>query len=298
MYKGGIILKLKKNTERLSFLNFILLTLSGIINGFGITVFLMPVKLYDSGFSGTSMLLSQITPSYLSLSVFLIILNIPLFLYGLKKQGRIFTIYSIYAVIIYSLTSYVITNILPVDVLTSSPIAGNDLLLCALFGGIISGIGSGLTIRFGGALDGIEVLSVIFAKRLGMTVGTFIMIYNVFLYIIAGIVMSDWHLSLYSIITYMAALKTIDFIDEGVDKAKSAMIITTKHEEINKALSEEFGSGITILDAKGYYSSQKVYMIYFVVNRFQISRMKRIVHDIDHNAFVTINDVSEVLHGK
>lgn len=298
MYKGGIILKLKKNTEKLSFVNFILLTLSGIINGFGITVFLMPVKLYDSGFSGTSMLLSQITPSYLSLSVFLIILNIPLFLYGLKKQGRIFTIYSIYAVIIYSLTSYVITNILPVDVLTSSPIAGNDLLLCALFGGIISGIGSGLTIRFGGALDGIEVLSVIFAKRLGMTVGTFIMIYNVFLYIIAGIVMSDWHLSLYSIITYMAALKTIDFIVEGVDKAKSAMIITTKHEEINKALSEEFGSGITILDAKGYYSSQKVYMIYFVVNRFQISRMKRIVHDIDHNAFVTINDVSEVLHGK
>ena len=291
-------MKLKKNTEKLSFVNFILLTLSGIINGFGITVFLMPVKLYDSGFSGTSMLLSQITPSYLSLSVFLIILNIPLFLYGLKKQGRIFTIYSIYAVIIYSLTSYVITNILPVDVLTSSPIAGNDLLLCALFGGIISGIGSGLTIRFGGALDGIEVLSVIFAKRLGMTVGTFIMIYNVFLYIIAGIVMSDWHLSLYSIITYMAALKTIDFIVEGVDKAKSAMIITTKHEEINKALSEEFGSGITILDAKGYYSSQKVYMIYFVVNRFQISRMKRIVHDIDHNAFVTINDVSEVLHGK
>lgn len=298
MYKGGIILKLKKNTEKLSFVNFILLTLSGIINGFGITVFLMPVKLYDSGFSGTSMLLSQITPSYLSLSLFLIILNIPLFLYGLKKQGRIFTIYSIYAVIIYSLTSYVITNILPIDVLTSSPIAGNDLLLCALFGGIISGIGSGLTIRFGGALDGIEVLSVIFAKKLGMTVGTFIMIYNVFLYIIAGIVMSDWHLSLYSIITYMAALKTIDFIVEGVDKAKSAMIITTKHEEINKALSEEFGSGITILDAKGYYSSQKVYMIYFVVNRFQISRMKRIVHDIDHNAFVTINDVSEVLHGK
>lgn len=291
-------MKLNKNTERLSFVNFILLTLSGIINGFGITVFLMPVKLYDSGFSGTSMLLSQITPSYLSLSLFLIILNIPLFLYGLKKQGHIFTIYSIYAVIIYSLTSYVITNILPVDVLTSSPIAGNDLLLCAIFGGVISGIGSGLTIRFGGALDGIEVLSVIFAKRLGMTVGTFIMIYNVFLYIIAGISMSDWHLSLYSIITYMAALKTIDFIVEGVDKAKSAMIITTKHEEINKALSEEFGSGITILDAKGYYSSQKVYMIYFVVNRFQISRMKRIVHDIDHNAFVTINDVSEVLHGK
>lgn len=289
-------MKIKKNTEKISPLNFLLLTISGIINGFGVTTFLAPVNLYDSGFSGTSMLLSQLTPSRMSLSLFLIILNIPFFLYGYKKQGKVFTVYSIYAVIIYSLTSYAITYLLPIDVLTSSPFAGEDLLLCALFGGILSGIGSGLTIRFGGALDGVEVLSVIFAKKIGITVGTFVMIYNVVLYIIAGIVMSSWILPLYSIVTYMAALKTIDFIVEGIDKAKSAMIITTKHEEINKALSEEFGSGITLIDAKGYYSSKNTYMIYFVVNRFQISKMKKIIKSIDPKAFVTITEVSEVMH--
>ncbi len=289
-------MKKKKNSEKLSITNFLLLTLSGIINGFGVTTFLAPVDLYDSGFSGTSMLLAQLTPSAFSLSLFLIILNIPLFLYGYKKQGAVFTIYSVYGVIIYSLTSYVITYIIPVDVMTASPFAGSDLFLCAIFGGILSGIGSGLTIRFGGALDGIEVLSVIFAKRLGITVGTFVMIYNVILYLAAGIIMSSWVLPLYSIITYIAALKTIDFIVEGIDKAKSAMIITANPSCVTKALSEEFGSGITIIDAKGYYSSKNIHMIYFVINRFQISKMKRIIHSIDPSAFVTITEVSEVLH--
>ena len=136
--------------------NFIFLTFAGIINAFGITIFLAPVDLYDSGISGTSMLLSQLTPSYISLSVFLILLNIPLFLYGLKKQGRVFTIYAIYSVTVYSVCAWLITDVLPIDVSMASPLAENDLLLCALFGGLISGMGSGIAVRFGGAMDGIE----------------------------------------------------------------------------------------------------------------------------------------------
>ncbi len=140
---------------------YIFLTLAGIINAFGITVFLAPVRLYDSGISGTSMLLSQITPKTLSLSLFLIVLNIPLFLYGLKRQGREFTVRAIYTVVIYSLTAWLITYVIPVDVSDSSPLAGTDLLLCSVFGGIISGIGSGLALRFGGAVDGIQAMAVI-----------------------------------------------------------------------------------------------------------------------------------------
>ncbi|MBQ2889923.1 MAG: YitT family protein, partial [Clostridia bacterium] len=98
-----------------------MLTVAGIINAFGVTVFLAPVKLYDSGISGTSMLFSQLTPPFLSLSFFLILLNVPLFLYGLKKQGGVFTIYSIYAVGIYSLSAYLITDVLPIDVSMASP---------------------------------------------------------------------------------------------------------------------------------------------------------------------------------
>jgi uncharacterized membrane-anchored protein YitT (DUF2179 family) len=268
--------------------------LAGIINAIGITIFLNPVKLYDSGISGTSMLLAQVTPKFMSLSFFLIVLNIPLFLYGLKKQGKTFTLSAIYCVLIYSLTAWLITDVFVIDVSAASPLAGTDLLLCALFGGLISGIGSGLAIRYGGAMDGIEVMAVIFAKRLGITVGTFVMAYNVVLYIICGLVIKSWILPLYSIITYMAALKTVDFIVEGIDRAKSAMIITTKPDEICRELSAAFESGTTKIDAVGGYSGSNKTVIYFVVNRFQVTKMKDIVRNIDPCAYITIAEVADV----
>ena len=271
-----------------------MLTLAGLINGIGITIFLTPVNLYDSGISGTAMLLDQITPAYLTLSVFLLVLNIPLFIYGLKRQGVLFTVYAIYTVAVYSLTAWLINDILPIDVSVASPLAGQDLLLCALFGGLISGTGSGLAIRFGGAMDGIEVMAVIFAKRLGISVGTFVMLYNVLLYIVCGIVINSWILPLYSIVTYMAALKTVDFIVDGIDRAKCAVIITVSPDEICEALSSAFESGMTRLAAKGGYSNADKTMIYFIVNRFQVTKMKDIVHEIDPTAYITISDVADV----
>lgn len=291
--------KLKKRVPKIPHIDlqwktFIFLAIAGLINAFGVTVFLAPVRLYDSGISGTSMLLAQITPPYLTLSLFLIILNVPLFLYGLKKQGAAFTIYAIFTVAIYSLGAWLINDVLPIDVSVASPLAGSDLLLCALFGGIISGLGSGLAIRFGGAMDGIEVMSVIFAKRFGITVGTFVMIYNVILYILCGIIVRSWILPLYSIITYGAGLKTIDFIIEGIDRSKAATIVTIKPSEVSAALSKEFESGMTMIEAKGSYSNSDKTMIYFVVNRFQVGRMKTIVHNIDPTAYITICDVADV----
>ena len=271
-----------------------MLFIAGCINAFGVTVFLAPVKLYDSGISGTSILLSQLTPEYMSLSLFLLILNIPLFLFGLKKQGAVFTVYSVFTVAVYSLASWLITDILPLDVSMASPLAGEDLLLCALFGGVISGIGSGLTIRYGGAIDGIEVMAVIFAKRLGITVGTFVMMYNVILYIICGFTAHSWILPLYSIVTYAAGLKTVDFVVEGIDRSKEVMIITEKPEEISEALMYEFECGTTKIAATGGYSNSDKTIIYFVVNRFQISRMRTIIHTIDPKAFVTISEVADV----
>lgn len=282
-----------KELKKLRWQNMLLLVAAGCINAVGVTMFLSPVNLYDSGISGTSMLLAQVTPY--ALSTFLILLNVPLFLFGMKKQGILFTLYSVWAVFIYSAASYVITYVLPVDVSASSPFAGTDLLLCAVFGGLISGVGSGLTIRFGGAIDGVEVLAVIFAKRIGITVGTFVMIYNVILYLIIGCVFSSWMLPLYSIITYSIAIKAVDFIVEGLDKAKSLMIITTREEEICRAISDEFGRGITQIEVKGYYSGEKKCAIYFVVNRFQLAKLKTIIHEIDPRAFITVSEISDVL---
>lgn len=287
-------MKIKKIFRHLKIHNFILLTIAGIINAFGITMFLSPVNLYDSGISGTSMLLAQVTPEWMSLSVFLIILNIPLFLYGLKRQGITFTIYAVYTVIVYSLGAWLITDVIPIDVSIVSPLAGSDLLLCALFGGLISGIGSGLAIRYGGAMDGIEVMAVIFAKKLGLTVGTFVMVYNILLYIICGLILKSWILPLYSIVAYAAAIKSVDFIVEGLDRSKAATIVTVKPDKVCKALSEAFECGLTIMDAKGYYSDSKKSVIYFVVNRFQIGRMKNIVHEADESAYITICEIADV----
>lgn len=275
--------------------NFLLLICAGCINAVGVTMFLAPVNLYDSGMSGTAMLLWQATPPQYTLSLFLVILNVPLFLFGLKKQGWCFTVYSIWAVLVYSAASFVITNILPVDVSAASPFAGQDLLLCAIFGGLVSGAGSGLTIRLGGAIDGMEVLGVTFAKGLGLTVGTFVMIYNVILYLFIGVIFQSWILPLYSILTYFVGNKTIDFIVEGLDKAKSVMIVTAREEEICQALSEEFGRGITQISARGYFSGAEKCVIYFVVNRFQIPRVKHLVTTIDPAAFITVTEISDVM---
>jgi len=283
-----------KAKNSLKMKNLLMLTLAGIINAFGVTLFLAPVKLYDSGISGTSMLLAQLTPEFLSLSFFLLLLNIPLFLYGLKRQGRLFTIYAIYTVFIYSVSAWLITDVLPIDVSIASPLAGTDLLLCALFGGLISGAGSGLAIRFGGAMDGIEVMAVIFSKRLGISVGSFVMVYNVALYIICGIAIDSWILPLYSIVTYAAALKTVDFIVEGFDRNKCAIIVTHKPDEICAALSQAFESGMTRVDGRGGFSNTYRAMIYFVVNRFQVVKMKDIVHEIDPLAYITITEVADV----
>lgn len=283
-----------KDLKKLKIKNFILLTLAGLINSVGVVCFLTPVKLYDSGISGTSVLLAQITPEYLTLSVFLIILNVPLFLYGLKKQGITFTVYSIYAVGMYSLGAWLISDVLPVDVNFASPLAGTDLLLCALFGGLISGIGSGLVIRYGGAIDGIEVMAVIFSKKLGITVGTFVMIYNIILYVIAGLIINSWILPLYSIVAYAAALKTVDFLVEGFDRAKCAMIITSEPDIICEELMHAFDTGATKIEVTGGYSNASKTMIYFIVNRFQVVKLKELVHEIDPSAFITISEVADV----
>ncbi len=290
--------KIREELRKIRWWHFILLTVAGFINSFGVTVFLAPVKLYDSGISGTSMLLSQITPEWMSLSVFLLILNIPLFILGYKKQGLSFTLYSLYAVGIYSLGAWLITDVLPIDVSMASPLAGDDLLLCAIFGGLISGVGSGLTIRFGGAIDGIEVMAVIFAKKLNITVGTFCMIYNVILYIICGFVRNSWILPLYSIVTYAAALKTVDFIVEGLDRSKGVMIVTEKPDEVSAVLSAAFEQGTTNIPARGGYSNKEKTVIYFVVNRFQIAKMKDIVHTVDPHAYLTISEVADVFSGQ
>ncbi len=290
----------KKHT--LSVRNFIALLFAGIINATGVTLLLAPLSLFDSGISGLSLFLDSLTK--VPMWIFLIALNFPIFLLAFKKQGLAFTVYSLFAITIYSLTSMVYQDLLPsllnvnyfVDELGNavSPIGGSELILCSVFGGLLSGMGSGFTIRFGGAMDGIETLAVIFSKKLGLTIGNFVLIFNIILYLTIGVVFSSFTIPLYSIISYFVGGKAVDFITEGLDQGKGAFIITTKYDEIAAALSDEFGRGLTIIEAKGYYSGAHKQVIYCVVNRFQITKLRTIVAELDHNAFVTIMEISDV----
>ncbi len=281
-------------------MNFIGLTLAGIINSVGVCLFLSPLYIYDGGFSGTSVLLNRYLP--LAQAVFLLLLNLPFYFVARKKIGWEFLIYSVFAIGVYSLGSLVINEmIFPDGFPNGSPIVGNDPVLGAIFGGLLSGVGSGLVIKFGGALDGVEVTALLFHKKLGVSVGTFVMIYNAILYVIAAVIASvisgnnEWTIALYSVIAYYVGLKTVDFIVEGWEKGKAAMIITENPRKLSETLSNELKRGITLWDSTGYYSGADKKMLYVVVNRFEIAKLKNIVGELDPKAFVSIMEVSEIM---
>ncbi len=275
--------------------DFVMLTLAGIINATGVTVFLAPLRLFDSGLSGTAYLFNQLTPDWLGLWFFLIVLNLPFYLFGLRKMGAKFVCCSLYAIGIYSLFSFLYQSVFPIDWSAGSPIVQEDKLLAAIFGGLISGIGSGMTIRYGGAIDGVEVMAVMFAKKIGMTVGTFIMAYNILLYSVSAVIFKSWDIPLYSVLAYAVGLKAVDFIVDGLDKGKAAWIVSSEHEKIAAELSKELIRGITVLEATGYYSGENRKILYVVVNRFEIAKLKSIVKNIDHKAFVAIYEISDTM---
>ena len=276
-------------------INFLLLTLSGTINAFAVTCFLSPVNIIDGGFSGTSILLSKVTT--LPIGLFLVVVNFPFYVLAYKKLGLKYVISSLFTIVVYAIMSTVFVEFFTIT--DASPIAGKEMFLCAVFGGLLSGVGSGLTIRFGATLDGVEVLAVIFAKKLSLSVGTFVMIYNVVMYVVAGIVLGgsglSWAIPLYSIIAYAVGIKAVDFIVEGFDKAKAAMIVTTIPDAVAEVCSKTFSAGVTVFNAKGYYSGENKGVLYVVVNRFQIPMLKKAVLATDETAFITITEISDVM---
>lgn len=239
-------------TDGLRWSSFALLLAAGIINAIGVTMFLAPVHLYDSGISGTSMLLWQITPERYTLSLFLLLLNTPLLSVRLAEAGH-----GLYGVLPLG-GAGVLRRI--VSHYQRPPYRRfHCLALCGEGSAAVRPVRRAdfrhrqrYDHRFGGAIDGVEVMAVIFAKGLGLTVGTFVMIYNVLLYIAIGCIFKSWVLPLYSIVTYCVAIKAVDFIVEGLDKAKSAMIVTNQETAISAALSEAFAGASPTLTPEAF----------------------------------------------
>lgn len=275
--------------------NLIMLVFSTLINTAGVGFFLVAAKLLDGGFSGTAILFNFITTQTsfyqnlglpaISISLFLLVLNIPLFIFGAKKLGLNFVIYSVFAICFYSFWMYVLSSV---------AIKPENVLLSAVFGGLLSGTGSGLTIRYGGCLDGVEVMAVWLNRKTGLSVGTLVMMYNAVI-MSASIPLVGVDNALYSIIAYAVGLKAVDFMVEGLDRGKAAMIITDKGEEVADILSKEMGRGVTLWLVTGFYTQQQKSALYFVVNRFEVVQLKELVYYVDPAAFVSFNEVSEVL---
>jgi len=265
---------------------YILLFIGSIITAIGLEIFLVPNNIIDGGIVGISIMISHLTGQPLSL--FLILFNIPFLYLGYIQIGKTFTISTTFAI---ASLSYWVSFFHPIPGVT------NDLFLAAVFGGIIVGIGVGIIIRYGGSLDGTEIVAILMDKRTSFSVGEIIMFFNLFILTSAGLVFT-WDKAMYSLVAYFIAFKVIDTTIEGLDESKAVMIVSDKPDEIADALMARLGRGVTILHGEGGYTKERKDVLYSVITRLEMAKLKSIVDELDENAFVTINDVHEVMGGR
>ena len=265
--------------------NIIFLTVGAMITAFALESFLVPNNIIDGGVIGISMIVSHITKWNLGLLI--LILNTPFIIMAFKKMGGKFVVQTAFANIILA----VFLNIFHHYKVT------HDLLLATVFGGIILGLGGGIILKHEGSLDGTEMLSLVVSKKLGVSVGEFIMGINVFIYLAAGKVFS-WESAMYSIMTYFIASKVIDTVMEGFNSSKSVRIISDNASAIGEQLIERLDISVTYLQGIGGYTGQDKDLIYCVISRLELPKMIDIIKEIDPKAFVSVVDVHEVYGGR
>ena len=265
--------------------NIIFLTVGAMITAFALESFLVPNNIIDGGVIGISMIASHITKWNLGLLI--LILNTPFIIMAFKKMGGKFVVQTAFANIILA----VFLNIFHHYKVT------HDLLLATVFGGIILGLGVGIILKHEGSLDGTEMLSLVVSKKLGVSVGEFIMGINVFIYLAAGKVFS-WESAMYSMMTYFIASKVIDTVMEGFNSSKSVRIISDNASAIGEQLIERLDISVTYLQGIGGYTGQDKDLIYCVISRLELPKMIDIIKEIDPKAFVSVVDVHEVYGGR
>ncbi|MBG9786513.1 MULTISPECIES: YitT family protein [Brevibacillus] len=275
----------KKTTLSSFLLKFIFITIGAIMMAVSLELFLVPNKVIDGGIAGISIMMSSITN--LPLGLFLFFFNLPFLIVGFKQIGKTFAISTLYGIAIMSLTTSMLHHV---------PAFTNEKMLAVLFGGVILGVGVGLVIRFGGTLDGTEIVAILLSKKTRVPVGQLIMFINVFIFIMAGFVF-EWDSAMYSIFTYYIAFKLIDVVVEGLNESKSVTIISKEYEEISEAINARLGRSTTYVYARGGYSKEETQMIYCVVTRLEVAKLRAIIQEIDDNAFIAIEHVSDVTGG-
>jgi uncharacterized membrane-anchored protein YitT (DUF2179 family) len=264
----------------------IFILIGSIFTGIGLEIFLVPNRIIDGGIVGISIILSHLTKWNLGFYIFL--LNIPFFYIGYKQIGKTFALSTLFGVTILSITTSLLHEVPPLT---------DDLLLATVFGGIVLGIGVGIVIRFGGSLDGTEILAILFNNKLPFSVGEIIMFFNIFILGSAGFVFG-WDRALYSLMAYFIAFKTIDIVLQGLDESKSAWIISEHHQEIGNTILARLGRGVTYLSGEGAFTGDDKKVIFCVITRLEEAKLKAIVEEIDPQAFLAVGNIAEVRGGR
>lgn len=278
-------MKQHKKEKPLHFaIRFVFIIIGAAMAAAAIELFLVPNSIIDGGIIGISLIVDYLTA--VPFGILLVIINLPFLYFGYKHIGRNFFISSIFAIVTLALIEIPLHRIEPFV---------EDPLLATIFGGLLLGTGVGLVIRNGGALDGTEILGILLTKKLPFSIGEFVMFFNVFIFGWAAFVLGIEQ-AMYSVLTYYIASKTIDVVIQGLDDTKAVLIISEEYEEIGLAINDRLGRSFTKLHGKGGYLNSPKDIIYVVVTRLEITKLKQIVSDIDSAAFLTIMDTQEV-HG-
>lgn len=265
---------------------YAMIFVGAVIAAFGLEEFLIPNNVIDGGIVGVSIMMETITG--MSMGVFLVLLNIPFLFMGYKQIGKNFAIATLVAICFLAVWSEIFD---PLEKVTDDP------FLAAIFGGIIDGIGVGMIIRAGGSLDGTEIVAIIMDKKSVFSVGEVVMFINLFILSSAGL-LYGWDKAMYSLVAYFVISKMIDVVIKGLDESYAVMIVTNEHEEITSALNDRLGRGVTLLHGAGGYTGESKEVLYCVVTRLEVDKLKEIVLDKDENAFVTINAVHDIVGGR
>jgi len=264
----------------------IALVIGATLAATAIELFLVQNKIIDGGIIGISLLLNHIT--HINFGILVFLLNLPFLFFGYKYIGKSFFFSSLFSIFLLAVIE---PRLQVLDPITTEP------LLATVFGGMMLGAGVGFVIRYGGALDGTEILSILMSKRIPFSVGEIVMFFNFFIFGWAGFVLG-WEQAMYSILTYYIASKTIDAITQGFNDTKSAFIVTEKYEEMAETINNRLGRTVTFLHGSGGYSSEEKDVIYVVIIRLEISKLKDIIYEVDPNAFTTIMDAQEARGGR
>ncbi len=266
------------------------LILLGIISAsVGLKGFLLPNAFIDGGVTGISLILTEITG--LSLAIFIVVVNVPFIIMGFSTIGRQFAFRSLVAIAVLAVSVH----------LLEVPIVTDDKLLIAVFGGFFLGAGIGLAIRGGAVIDGTEVLAIFISKKTALTIGDVILLFNILIFSVAAYIFTI-EISLYAMLTYLAASKTVDFVVSGIEEYVGVTIISDHSEDIRLAIIEKMGRGCTIYDGKRGFGKRgdrlkETDIIYTLITRLELAKLQTEVDKIDKNAFLVMHSIKDAKGG-